>query len=169
MRQEKLGKGGRDVTTTSETFRWSLVGSQSHPVEPGQQPEASLAWGVASRTAKRRQPASTPSIEPREMLTSGESSFSRRRGPCRHTDKAGYDRSRRGHRTRHRRSKAPQEPGTPWTLRDAYPGGEPDHQPQAHRLRVLDQREQTTGARRGIVKRRQRSEARRRPGNRSAS
>ena len=89
MRQEKLGKGGRDVTITSETFRWSLVGSQSLPVEPGQQPEASLAWGGVSRTAKRRQPASTPSIEPREMLTRGEPSFSRTRGPRRPPSRPG--------------------------------------------------------------------------------
>jgi hypothetical protein len=28
---------------TFKTFRWDLVGNQSHPVEPGQQPEANLA------------------------------------------------------------------------------------------------------------------------------
>jgi hypothetical protein len=31
------------------------VGNQSHPVAPGQRPEASLAWGSARATAKRRQ------------------------------------------------------------------------------------------------------------------
>ena len=131
------------------------MGSQSLPVEPGQQPEASLAWGGVSRTAKRRQPASTPSIEPREMLTRGEPSFSRTRGPRRHTLKARCARSRRGHRTRHRRIEASQELGTPWTLRDQSPDGDPDHQPQARRLRVLDRREQSTGAGRGIAKRMQ--------------
>lgn len=39
----------------SETFFWNLVGSQSRSVEPGQQPEASLAWASATATAKRRQ------------------------------------------------------------------------------------------------------------------
>ena len=43
LRQEKLGKGGRDVTITSETFRRNSVGNQSHPAKSGQQPEASLA------------------------------------------------------------------------------------------------------------------------------
>lgn len=38
-----------------ETFRRNPVGSQSHPAESGQQPEASLAWSVARLAAKRRQ------------------------------------------------------------------------------------------------------------------
>ena len=38
----KLGKGGR--ASNSETFRWNPAGNQSRPAEPGQQPEASLAW-----------------------------------------------------------------------------------------------------------------------------
>ena len=41
--------------TFPETFRWNPVGNQSHPVEPGQQPEASLAWSVVRPAAKRRQ------------------------------------------------------------------------------------------------------------------
>src|SRR5437870_5052189 len=47
LRQEKPGEGGRDVGSGLETFRWNPVGNQSHPVEPSQQPEASLAswWG----------------------------------------------------------------------------------------------------------------------------
>jgi hypothetical protein len=43
-RQDKLGKGGSDVGSITETFRWNPVGNQSHPEELGQQPEASLAW-----------------------------------------------------------------------------------------------------------------------------
>ena len=43
-RQDKLGKGGSDVGSITETFRWNPVGNQSHPVEPGPQPEASPAW-----------------------------------------------------------------------------------------------------------------------------
>ena len=89
------------------------------------------------------------------MQTRGEPSFSRTRGPCRHPVKARCVRSRRGQRTRHRRIEASQELGTPWTLRDPCPDGDPDYQPQAHRLRVLDRREQTTGAGRGIAKRMQ--------------
>ena len=56
----KLGKGGRDVGSNSETFRWNPVGNQSHPGELGQQPEASLAWGPAMVTAKRRQRVPRP-------------------------------------------------------------------------------------------------------------
>ena len=48
--------------TFPETFRWNPVGNQSHSVESGQQPKASLAWGHASALhrwcilpAKRRQ------------------------------------------------------------------------------------------------------------------
>src|SRR5262245_41622259 len=89
------------------------------------------------------------------MLTRGGPSFSRTRGPRRHIVTAWCDRSRRGQRTRHRRIEAPQELGTPWTLRDSCPDGDPDHQPQARRLRVLDRREQSTGASRGIAKRMQ--------------
>src|SRR5262249_14501470 len=44
LRQAKLWKGGSDVGNTIETFRRDPVGNQSHPVEPSQQPEASLAW-----------------------------------------------------------------------------------------------------------------------------
>ncbi len=39
----------------SETFRWNPVGKQSHSVESGQQPEASLAWTSVTAAAKRRQ------------------------------------------------------------------------------------------------------------------
>ena len=38
-----------------ETSQWNLVGSQSHSVESGQQPKASLAWASVMATAKRRQ------------------------------------------------------------------------------------------------------------------
>lgn len=44
-----------DNMTFPETSRWNPVGNQSHPVEPGQQPEASLAWSSATAAAKRRQ------------------------------------------------------------------------------------------------------------------
>ncbi len=55
---KKLGKGGRD--SNSETFRWNPAGIQSRPAELGQQPEASLARGGATLTAKRRQPVPRP-------------------------------------------------------------------------------------------------------------
>jgi hypothetical protein len=52
---KKLGEGGSDVRSISETFLWNPAGKQSRLVERGPQPEASLAWGGVSRTAKRRQ------------------------------------------------------------------------------------------------------------------
>jgi hypothetical protein len=45
----------RRIILKCETFRWNPAGNQSRPAEPGQQPEASLAWGRATVTAKRRQ------------------------------------------------------------------------------------------------------------------
>jgi hypothetical protein len=58
---KKLGKGGEDVNDdTFKTFHWSLVGKQTYPVELGQQPEASLAWGFVRIPAKRRQPVLKP-------------------------------------------------------------------------------------------------------------
>src|SRR5271157_3127322 len=36
----------RRIVTTVKPFRWNPVGNQSRPVEPDQQPEASLAWWV---------------------------------------------------------------------------------------------------------------------------
>jgi hypothetical protein len=56
----KLGKGESDVRGITETFRRNPTGKQSRLVEPGQQPEASLAWGGVSRTAKRRQRVPMP-------------------------------------------------------------------------------------------------------------
>ena len=41
--------------TSPETSHRNRVGVESHPVEPGQQPEASLAWSVVRPAAKRRQ------------------------------------------------------------------------------------------------------------------
>src|SRR5215813_14215010 len=45
--RESLGKGESDVRSIEETFPRNPVGQRAHPVESGQQPEASLAswWG----------------------------------------------------------------------------------------------------------------------------
>lgn len=51
----KLGKGGRDVGNSSETFRRDLAGNQSRPGELGQHPEASFASCAAMPAAKRKQ------------------------------------------------------------------------------------------------------------------
>ena len=40
VRQESLGK----EEAKAETFHRNPAGNQSRPAEPGQQPEASLAW-----------------------------------------------------------------------------------------------------------------------------
>jgi DDE superfamily endonuclease len=45
LRQESSGKENRQC----ETFRRNPAGNQSRPAEPGQQPEASLAWGTGNR------------------------------------------------------------------------------------------------------------------------
>src|SRR5262249_845109 len=60
VRQVKTGKGGKDVGNILETFGRDPAGNQSCPVEPGQQPEASLASTGVIRTAKRRQRVHQP-------------------------------------------------------------------------------------------------------------
>src|SRR5208337_545807 len=45
----------RRIISKCETFHRNPAGNQPRPAEPGQQPEASLAWGRATVTAKRRQ------------------------------------------------------------------------------------------------------------------
>ena len=47
------------------------MGSQSHPVAPGQRPEASLAWGSARATAKRRQRVLKPCYGAPRSLPAG--------------------------------------------------------------------------------------------------
>jgi hypothetical protein len=49
----------RRIISKCETFHRNPAGNQARPVEPGQQPEASLAWGEATLTAKRRQRVQT--------------------------------------------------------------------------------------------------------------
>src|SRR5436190_13909953 len=44
VRQAKPGKGGRDVSVISETFRRGPAGNQPRPAEVGHQPEPSVAW-----------------------------------------------------------------------------------------------------------------------------
>jgi hypothetical protein len=46
---------GKENHLKCETFHRNPAGNQPRPVEPGQQPEASLAWGRATVTTKRRQ------------------------------------------------------------------------------------------------------------------
>jgi hypothetical protein len=45
----------RRIISQCETFQRNPAGNQSRPAEPGQQPEASLAWCRATVIAKRRQ------------------------------------------------------------------------------------------------------------------
>ena len=45
---------------TRKPFIGTLRVNESRPAEPGQQPEASLAWGGATLTAKRRQRVPRP-------------------------------------------------------------------------------------------------------------
>jgi len=45
----------RRIISKCETFHRNPTGNRPRPAEAGQQPEASLAWGRATVTAKRRQ------------------------------------------------------------------------------------------------------------------
>src|ERR1700691_3688158 len=50
-----------EVTRTQKPFVATLRVNESRPAELGQQPEASLAWGGVTLTAKRRQRVPMPS------------------------------------------------------------------------------------------------------------
>lgn len=65
-----------DNMTFPETSRWNPVGNQSHPVEPGQQPEASLAWSSATAAAKRRQRRCRTMLLSPEISVAGVLAFS---------------------------------------------------------------------------------------------
>ena len=132
----KLGKGGRDVGSNSETFRWNPVGNQSHPGELGQQPEASLAWGPAMVTAKRRQRVPRPCYRASKdnmfvgalvVLAAGAASACRN-GLAR--------RSCRGPRTGHQHTRILQEPERSQRLHGKCRKGLPAYQPQARMVRV---------------------------------
>jgi hypothetical protein len=116
------------------------VGSQSHPVEPGQQPEASLAsWrgGPVRRSVDRQCPSRA--MEPRELYPRRASVFVSPGAASAHRHGL-VCRSRRGRRTGQRHKRVPQELGTPCTLHDALPVGDRTQQPQAPRFGVLDRR-----------------------------
>ena len=58
LRQESSRK--EEVTRTQKPFVATLRVNESRPAELGQQPEASLAWGGVTLTAKRRQRVPMP-------------------------------------------------------------------------------------------------------------
>src|SRR4051794_5072998 len=58
LRQEAWER--RTRLETLKPFTGTLWVNESHPAELGQQPEASLAWGQATATAKRRQRVPRP-------------------------------------------------------------------------------------------------------------
>src|SRR5262249_56921024 len=77
-----LGKEESDVGSIEETFRRSPVGHRAHPVESGQQPEASLASWQATARAKRRQPVVRAGpFSPEIRSLRGSPCRARKRGP----------------------------------------------------------------------------------------
>jgi hypothetical protein len=119
--RESLGKEESDVGSIEETFRRIPVGPRAHPVESGQQPEASLASCGVTHRAKRRQPVSEPAhAAPKLGLIVGAPAvracggraclpvLAWEGGP------AGVFRSRRGHLG------VPQEPGRPVCPRRSF-------------------------------------------------
>jgi len=140
----------------TETFRWNPVGSQSHPVEPGKQPEASLAPAVVTQRTKRRQLVLRPCHgAPRLPYPRFSSRCSTKRGPRPTTTSLvfGY---RRGLRTRHRHTRVPQEHGTPCDSTVFAAGGAaapnaPGRQAGVGPERSEDRRQRvvTTGERKG--------------------
>src|SRR5262245_43244514 len=66
----KLGKGGSDVGSITETFRWNPVGNQSHPVELAGSRKRVLRGSGVTPAAKRRQRVRRPCYRaPKERLS----------------------------------------------------------------------------------------------------
>jgi len=160
LRQEVRERGKGCNECIAETFRWNPVGTQSHPVEPGRQPEASLARRPAMAAAKRRQRLLRPCYRAPKLPHRGSPRRTMVRGPRRHTATAWCAWSCRGLRTGHRHTEIPQEPGTPSRLhldndwRGAAKTKAPGPRPASGRVG-----ETNTGARDGTAERRQRSKA----------
>ena len=118
--RESLGKEER-CNKQLETFRRNPVGHRAHPVESGQQPEASLASCGATHRAKRRQRVSEPAHSaPKLGLIVGAPAVracgGRACSPVLAWEggPAGVFRSRRGHLG------VPQEPGRPVCSRRSF-------------------------------------------------
>jgi hypothetical protein len=79
----KLGKGGRDVGSNSETFRWNPVGNQSHPVELASSRKRVLRGGQRWSLRSVDSECLGPAIEPRKITCSWEPLSSLQRGPRR--------------------------------------------------------------------------------------
>jgi hypothetical protein len=79
----KLGKGGGDVGSNFETFRWNPVGK---PIPPGRAWPATGSESCVVREQSRLRSVDSeylgPAIEPRKKTTSWEPSSSVERGPC---------------------------------------------------------------------------------------
>ncbi len=168
LRQEKLGKGER--ASNSETFRRNPAGSQSRLAELGQQPEASLAWGGATLTAKRRQPGQRPCDRAPKTKIARSLRCGHKRGPCR----SRYTWSHRARSVlpgsestgnRHEGSPGTWEtPSSPPSFPDRETGTDNSPMPPVARRRPTGANLRRNG---GIAKRRQRSAARRTAGSRS--
>src|SRR5271157_3388487 len=64
----------RRIVTTVKPFRWNPAGNQSRPVEPDQQPEASLAWWVGDHPCEASTARSNAVRLSPEIRTRGEPS-----------------------------------------------------------------------------------------------
>jgi hypothetical protein len=155
----KLGKGGRDVGSNSETFRWNPVGNQSHPVEPASSRKRVLRgdqrWSLRSVDSECLGPA----IEPRKITCSWEPLSSLQRGPRRRALIGLARRSCRGPRTGHQHSRILREPERSHRLHgNCRIRGNRHPKPQARMDRVPCGSEARHGNR-GSAKRRKRSAA----------
>ena len=159
-RQAKPGGGGR--CESIETSRSHPVGSQSHPVERSQQPEASLA-PVRGRPRRRSVDSDRRSrvIEPRKESIVG-AFVVRSAGAVPECRIRLGTTARPGSESRADAERVAQEPGRARCVHDRRAGGTPANQSPGRCGTALgNAAEQSSGCGHGIAKRRQRSAARR--------
>jgi hypothetical protein len=160
----KLEKGGRG--SNSETFHATLRVNESRPAELGQRPEASLAWGRATVTAKRSE-SQCRAIEPRNLLLAGATVVDTSGGRAETPQRPGVLRSYRGPRTGRRDMRVAREPERPCRFRgDCRPGFRLNNS-RLIRSSCPELAGTKRGRNDGIAKRRQRSAAKWAAGSRS--
>jgi hypothetical protein len=164
---------GEEDSLALETFRGNSAGKQPRPAEPGQRPEASLAWWAGDRPCEAYTGRSNAlRLSPEIKISRVDPSLCQQWGPRRIDDTWSRRaiRSRRGRRTGRMIMRVRRELVRPRRLRRVRPAGAPGHQLQQDPRRPSwAAGDETWDDRDGLARRRQRSAARWAAGSRSVS